>query len=109
MKISELVRAAGLRSRKAGKKLPYPVIETPKAKWPTDNTHKNLSQSEGIAILKKLGIRKVGDLDRWIYSHVILEGPNKGSLMSRYNALKYLVGERAATFILNDLATDTLN
>jgi hypothetical protein len=65
---------------------------------------------EAVAKLKSLGIKTTADLDKWIKEHPKTEtkGPYAGSrsLMSRYDALKELVGDDAATWILHDLATD---
>ncbi len=65
---------------------------------------------EAIAKLQRLGIKTTGDLDKWIKEHPQTEtkGPHAGSrsLLSRYDALKELAGEDAATWILHDLATD---
>src|SRR5271166_64459 len=63
-----------------------------------------------VAKLRSLGIKTTADLDKWIKEHPKTEtkGPYAGSrsLMSRYDALKELVGDDAATWILHDLATD---
>ena len=50
--------------------------------------------------LAKSGIRTTADLDRWIAAHP----QSDGCLISRFGALKILVGEEAACWILNDLA-----
>lgn len=59
------------------------------------------------AKLKRLGIKNTADLDRWVQEHpqTIKKGPHKGekSLMSRYGALKHLVGEQAADRMMQEL------
>jgi len=65
---------------------------------------------DGVAKLRAMGIKTTADLDKWIKEHPKTEtkGPYAGSrsLMSRYDALKELAGEDAATWILHDMATD---
>lgn len=64
-----------------------------------------LSQSQGIARLKRLGIKTTSDLDNWIKNHPRTDKlTGRQVLMSRFGALKQLIGENAATFILNELA-----
>jgi hypothetical protein len=59
------------------------------------------------ARLKRLGIKNMADLDKWVQEHpeTIKKGPHKGekSLMSRYGALKHLVGEQAADRMMQEL------
>lgn len=56
--------------------------------------------------LEAAGIRTLGDLDAWIKVHPQRDkhGP---FLMSRYNALRLIVGENAAIMMLNELAIQT--
>ncbi len=60
--------------------------------------------------LAEHGIVTLGDLDRWITDHpqVVEKGPYAGQreFMSRYQALKQLVGESAAIEMLNNLAIE---
>jgi hypothetical protein len=59
------------------------------------------------AKLKRLGIKNTADLDKWVKEHpqIRAKGPNKGEkyLMSRYGALKHLVGEQAADRVMQEL------
>lgn len=70
----------------------------------------NQVAQQGIAKLRAMGIKTTADLDNWIKEHPKTEtkGPYKGSrsLLSRYDALKELAGDDAATWILHDLATN---
>ncbi len=56
------------------------------------------------------GIVTLADLDRWIMEHpqIVEKGPYTGQreFMSRYQALKQIVGENAAIEMLNNLAID---
>ena len=65
-----------------------------------------------MKILRKHGISNTADLDRWIKDNPRVEqkGPYKGEkyLISRYSALVELVGENDATWIMHNLATDSL-
>lgn len=50
--------------------------------------------------LLKNNIKTMADLDNWIKKHPTAEK----HYMSRFNALKILVGENAAIWMLNELA-----
>jgi hypothetical protein len=50
--------------------------------------------------LKKAGVKTMADLDRWVMNNPL---PN-GDLTSRYDALKRIVGENAAMWMMNELA-----
>lgn len=60
--------------------------------------------------LARFGIVTLNDLDHWIAKHPQVEatGPHAGQryFMSRYQALKQIVGEGAAIEMLNNLAID---
>jgi hypothetical protein len=66
---------------------------------------KQLTKKQGITKLKKLGIKTTVDLDNWKANKC------KGQrfIMSRYDALKELIGDNAAMWILNDLAINQCN
>ena len=57
-------------------------------------------RKRAITKLQRLGIKTTADLDAWIRKN-----PTKdGSLTSRFGALKKLVGENAATWMIHDLS-----
>jgi hypothetical protein len=56
--------------------------------------------------LKRLGIKTTADLDTWIKNNIRVDDQGRRYGLSRYAALKELVGEDAATWILHDLATN---
>lgn len=63
------------------------------------------TRAEAITILKRRKIKTTADLDAFIKKQGAQTDRfgNRG-FMSRFQALKQLVGERQATFMLNDLA-----
>jgi hypothetical protein len=69
-----------------------------------------LQRSAPADKLEKEGIVTMQDLDRWIERHpqIVEKGPYAGQreLMSRYQALKRIVGENAAIEMLNNLAIE---
>ena len=67
----------------------------------------NKAHKDGVAKLKRLGLQSTQDLDKWIADHPIRVGSRKVGY-SRFGALKKLVGEEAATWILHDMATSVL-
>jgi hypothetical protein len=73
-------------------------------------TSDRLESMSATSKLQKHGIVTLNDLDQWIAVNprVIDRGPYKGQreFMSRYQALKLLVGENAAIEMLNNLAID---
>jgi hypothetical protein len=67
-----------------------------------------MTAAELKAKLDAAGIKTLTDIDAWIRKNprVVANGPYKGQryLMSRYEALTEIVGENAATMMLNELA-----
>lgn len=59
----------------------------------------NINEAKGIDNLKKVGIKTMADLDKYIKKNPL---PN-GDLESRYGTLKKLVGEKAADKIMHEL------
>jgi hypothetical protein len=56
--------------------------------------------------LTVLGIKTTADLDRWIKARPQVNASGESYLMSRFDALKIIVGEDSVTWIMNDLAIE---